>query len=218
MLIDPTNLSLFTERDIVLGANNKTHIFRIGGPDGIVLPLQPICEMRMGHNWVLTEVSGSALNEKLSGTQVKENMGRSDAIITLTGFFMSTAPTLTQSVGLPGVRGEEENQHWADKLKQIEKLFKQETSLPIDDWAPAEEAYVENFVYDAFTSDKDPFSAEMRDMGKSMFGELDIAHVVLLSFNLGEIVGAERKAYTLRLQQDRVVSLEELMPTEEGQE
>ena len=210
---------LFTERDIIFSANNKTHIVMIGeGENVLTFPLQPIIEVRMGRNWVLTEVAGSAKNGKLSGTQIKENMGLSDAIITISGIFMSTGSTLTQMLRLQAGR-EDENIHWAEKLGQIKKLFSEERALPIIDWAPMEDVkyipYEE--VFNAWKNDQSPFAPKLRDTGWSMFAALGITHVVLLSFNLFERQGVERKGYTLRLQQARDISIEEIMPTEEAQ-
>jgi len=204
----------FSERDYIFGNNNKTHIFRIGGPDGLILPLQPLVSIRIGRNWVLTEVSGSATNETLSGTQVKENMGRSDAIITFRGVFMSTAPTLMQGLNLQG-GNEEDHKHWAEKLRELENYFNEETALQIDDWAPAEDT-VRIPIVESLPNDQDLF--ERKDLGVSMFGELDIKYAVLLSLNIDEISGAERKGYTLRLQQTQPIELEDITPCEEGQE
>ena len=206
----------FTGRDIVLGGNNRTHLFRLGGPGGIILPLQPLCSIRLGRNWVTTGITGSAeaADQPLKGTQVKENMGIADALITFDGFFMSSAPTLLQSLGLPGYTGAEEDLHWADKLHRLKRLFEVEGALPIEDWAPAEEERLRLPLADAFSSNPDPFSGELKDLGRSLFEELGITHAVLLSFRISEVRGRDLKVYTLRLQQDRVRPYREIMPTE----
>lgn len=204
-------IGLFTDRDIVFGSNNKTHIFKIGD---IILPLQPIVEVRMARNWVTTEIAGSAARAELSGSVVKENMGLTDAIITFTGILLSSGSTITQSLGLQ--RGDEdESIHWADKLRNIKLLFEEQGSVPIFDWAPGEEPFIPNDVYEQF--DTNPEDQRVKELGVSMFEQLGIKNVVLLSFNLVERQGMDRKGYTLRLQQDKPLSYTSLMPTEEGE-
>jgi hypothetical protein len=203
--------ALFGDRDYVFGANNKTHIFRIGGADGVILPLQPIVSIRGSRNWAMDEVAGSGLHPTLSGTQVKDNMGTSDFIIEFQGFLMSTSPTTGQSIGLMGGY-DNKGQHWADKLQAIRKMYESGESLILEDWAPSEES-LEIPSAGILNSDTDPF--ERKDDGVSMLEKLGITHAVWLSLNISEIIGADRKAYTLRLQQDRIATLEDITPYEE---
>ena len=197
----------FTDRDIILPANNKTRIYKIGD---YVLPLQPLCEIRKGRNWVLTDVEGSASNPTLSGTTVKENMGLADAVITFSGILLTTGKTMTQSIGLTG-GAEDEDVHWADKIAKLEALFNEAGALPIFDWAPGQNN--EELPSDATPEDiSDP---RIRETGRSMFEEQGIEYVTAMTINIAEKAGADGKVYTLRLQQDRPITLEEIMPIEE---
>jgi hypothetical protein len=181
---------------------------------GLTLPLQPVIEVRMGRNWILTDVVGSAGNDKISGTQVKENMGRSDTVITVNGILMTTGSTIGQYVGIEGGAEDKDTLHWADKVRQIVALFDEEEAVPIVDWLPMELA--DNDIRQ-LANDRTPGRLRIHEQGFSLFEVLGIQNVVLLSFEIYEREGMERKFYTLRLQEDRNISLEDLTPYEEAQ-
>ncbi len=199
----------FGNGNYIFSSNNKTHIFRIGD---YTLPIQPLVEIRFGRNWVTTEVAGSAGNEKLKGTTIKEDMGRNDAVISFSGLYMSTSKTMIQTLGLSS--NEAAGLSWHDVFKKIVSLFNENSALPIYDWIPGEEGmelppdYFEIYA-------ENPEDRRVKDIGFSMFETLGITHAVLLSHNFNEVSGRTQLPYTIRLQEDRLVNLESIMPFEE---
>lgn len=134
-------------------------------------------------------------------------MGRGDAIITIGGFLLTSGPTLTQSLGLQGGAANSQNQNWVNQLKKIRSLFEEESSVEIKDWLPQKSPGFGPLPTD---------SNRVRDDGFSVFESLGIKYVVLLSFELFEREGQERRGYMMRLQEDRAITLEDITPYEEA--
>ena len=201
--------ALFGNGNYVLSSNNKSHIVRIGN---YTIPLQPLVEVRLNNRMVKTDVVGSASNTTLMGGSVKEDMGEGDAIITLSGIYMSTSKTLTQTIGLSS--NPAAGLSWHDVFKEIIAMFKSGESLPIYDWIPGEEGdQLPEDYFDVYASN--PEDPRVKDIGFSIFEEIGVTHVVMLSHNLAELPGTTRLPYTLRLEQDVPATLQEIMPLEE---
>jgi len=197
---------LFSDKDLLFAYNNQSLIVRVGeGTNVLTFPLQPRIEVRLHRNWVLTEVAGSGADPDLRGATVKENMGLSDARITIEGYLMSSDPpglgliAPTTGVGQYGAiaqtfgnseSGVMEARRWIEQLKEIKATFDEEGPLRIL----------------AATPD-----------GDNLFEPLGITHVLPLSLTISERLGFDMKAYTFYLIQDRVIEIEKLLPTEEGE-
>lgn len=196
---------LFSEKDIVFSSNHKSLIVKIGG---IRLPLQPLIEVRQSKNWVITEVAASGADPDLKGASVKENMGVSDARITITGHLMSSDPPglglvapsrgVGQLSGFAQTFGNSESgvletRRWIQQLKDIKQMFDAAEALSIQ----------------AVPADGE---------GDDFLGVLGITHVLFLNLAINERPGYDMKAYNLYLIQDRVIQIEKLLPTEEGEE
>lgn len=195
---------LFSEKDIVFSSNHKSLIVEIGG---VRLPLQPLIEVRQSKNWVITEVAASGADPDLKGTSVKENMGLSDARITITGYLMSSDPPglglVAPSRGVGQLSGWAqtfgnsesgvlETRRWIEQLKDIKQIFDATEPLRIE----------------AVPADGE---------GDDFLGVLGITHVLFLNLAINEKPGYDMKAYTIYLVQDRAIEIEKLLPTEEGE-